>query len=83
MRRFRCDGPACGARTSAEQIPGLTAPFARRTAGLTGQLAAIGLALAGHAGSPLAARLGMPACRDTLTRLVRALPPNHTSPRRP
>ncbi|HEV2638813.1 MAG TPA: ISL3 family transposase, partial [Actinocrinis sp.] len=74
MRRFRCDEPACGAVTFAEQIPGLTAPFTRRTTGLTGQLAAIGLALAGRAGSRLAAKLGMPACRDTLIRLVRALP---------
>jgi hypothetical protein len=74
VRRFRCDNPSCGAATFAEQIPGLTAPFARRTAGLTEQLAAIGLALAGRAGSRLAAKLGMPTGRDTLLRLVRALP---------
>lgn len=74
VRRFRCDDPGCGAATFAEQIPGLTAPFARRTAGLTDRLAAIGLALAGRAGARLAAKLGMPACRDTLIRLVRALP---------
>ncbi|SEG86039.1 zinc-finger of transposase IS204/IS1001/IS1096/IS1165, partial [Nonomuraea solani] len=49
VRRFRCDDPGCGAATFAEQIPGLTAPFARRTAGLTDRLAAIGLALAGRA----------------------------------
>lgn len=81
MRRFRCDNPGCGAATFAEQIPGLTVPFARRTAGLTEQLAAIGLALAGRARSRLAAKLGMPACRDTLIRLVRALPePNAATP---
>ncbi|WP_431904291.1 transposase family protein [Nonomuraea sp. bgisy101] len=73
VRRFRCDDSGCGAATFAEQIPGLTAPFARRTAGLTDRLAAIGLALAGRAGS---ACLGMSACRcrDTLIRLVHALP---------
>ncbi|MEV0391357.1 ISL3 family transposase [Nonomuraea sp. NPDC050643] len=74
VRRFRCDDPGCGAATFAEQIPGLTAPFARRTAGLTDRLAAIALALAGRAGSRLAAKLGMPTCRDTLIRLIRALP---------
>lgn len=74
VRRFRCDVPDCGAATFAEQIPGLTAPFARRTPGLTEQLAAIGLALAGRAGSRLAAKIGMPTCRDTLIRLVRSLP---------
>jgi transposase len=74
IRRFRCDDPGCGAATFAEQIPGLTAPFARHTAGLTDRLAAIGLALAGRAGSRLTTKLGMPACRDTLIRLVRALP---------
>ncbi|TYB63388.1 ISL3 family transposase [Nonomuraea sp. PA05] len=74
VRRFRCDDPGCGAATFAEQIPGLTAPFARRTAGLTDCLATIGLALAGRAGARLASKLGMPACRDTLIRLVRALP---------
>ncbi|WP_433259542.1 transposase family protein (plasmid) [Streptosporangium sp. CA-135522] len=74
VRCFRCDDPGCSAVTFAEQIPGLTMPFARRTAGLTGRLAEIGLALAGRAGSHLAAKLGMPACRDTLIRLVRRLP---------
>jgi len=74
VRRFRCDDPGCDATTFAEQIPGLTAPFARRTAGLTDRLAAIGLALAGRAGSRLAVMLGMPTGRDTLIRLVRALP---------
>ena len=74
VRRFCCGNPGCGAVTFAEQIPGLTAPFARRTPELTERLAAIGLALAGRAGSRLAAKLGVPAGRDTLIRLVRALP---------
>ena len=63
----------------AEQIPGLTAPFARRTAALTDRLAAIGLSLAGRAGSRLSANLGMSTCRDTLIRLVRALPEPQTA----
>lgn len=52
----------------------MTAPFARRTSVLTEHLAAIGLALAGRAGSRLAVKLGIPIGRDTLIRLVRALP---------
>ncbi len=74
IRRFRCDNPGCGAATFAEQIPGLAEPFARRTPLLNGQLASIGLALAGRAGSRLTAVLGMPVGRDTLLRLVRAVP---------
>lgn len=74
VRRFRCCDPGCEAVTFAEQIPGLTTPFARRTAVLTDRLAAIGLALAGRAGARLAVKLGIPIGRDTLIRLVRALP---------
>lgn len=49
-------------------------PFARRTKPLTGALIEIGLALAGRAGSRLAAMLGMAAGRDLLLGLVRAQP---------
>jgi hypothetical protein len=37
-------------------------------------LQAVGLALAGRAGARLASRLGLPASRTTLLRLLRALP---------
>ena len=74
VRRFRCLDSGCPATTFAEQIPGLTAPFARRTKPLARALTAIGLALAGRAGSRLAATLGMPAGRDLLLGLVRAQP---------
>ncbi|MBV8992506.1 MAG: hypothetical protein JO287_02115 [Pseudonocardiales bacterium] len=53
---------------------GLTSPHARRTGLLERMLAAIGLALAGRAGARLAAGLGMVTSRDSLLRLVRALP---------
>ena len=39
-----------------------------------GMLVAVVVALAGRAGARLAARLGMPTSRDTLLRLLRALP---------
>ncbi|MGH3736646.1 MAG: ISL3 family transposase [Micromonosporaceae bacterium] len=74
VRRFFCDNTGCPARTFAEQVPGLTIPYARRTLLLRRMLEAIAVALAARAGARLAARLGLPVSRDTLIRLVRALP---------
>lgn len=74
VRRFFCENTGCVRRTFVEQVPGLTSKHARRTELLRGLLVAIGLALAGRAGSRLATALGMPAGRDALLRLVRALP---------
>ncbi|MBB4962129.1 ISL3 family transposase [Micromonospora polyrhachis] len=74
VRRSRCENTGCPAKTFAEQIDGLTAPHARLTPGLRGMLTQIGLALAGRAGSRLASVIGAPAGRDTLLRLVKALP---------
>ncbi|WP_244876857.1 ISL3 family transposase [Winogradskya consettensis] len=74
VRRFRCENTGCPARTFAEQIDGLTVPHARLTPGLRGMLTQIGLALAGRAGSRLASVIGVAAGRDTLLRLVKALP---------
>ena len=74
IRRFRCENTACPARTFAEQVDGVTVPYARFTAGLKMTLTQIGLALAGRAGSRLATSLGTGVGRDTLLRLVKALP---------
>jgi len=74
VRRFFCDHIDCSTCTFVEQVPGLTEPHARRSSGLQAALVAIGLALAGRAGSRLAIRLGMRASRSTLLRLIRALP---------
>jgi transposase len=74
VRRFVCDHVDCSAGTFVEQVPTLTERYARRTIGLQGALAAIGLALAGRAGSRLAATLGMAVSRSTLMRLIRGLP---------
>ena len=73
-RRLFCVTADCPVRTFAEQIDGLTTRHARRTPLLRTTLEAIGVALAGRAGARLAARLGIPVGRDTLLRLVRALP---------
>jgi len=74
VRRFFCDHVDCSACTFVEQVPGLTERHAQRSPGLRAALVAIGLALAGRAGSRLAIRLGMRASRSTLLRLIRALP---------
>jgi len=73
VRQFRCEQPGCKA-TFAEQVEGLTRPYARFTPAAEGMLAAVGLALAGRAGCRLCGTLGLPAGRDTLLRRVRALP---------
>src|SRR6478609_10461081 len=49
------------------------APRARQP-GLQAALVAVGLALAGRAGSRLATKLGMGVSRSTLLRMIRALP---------
>jgi transposase len=80
VRRFRCPDPGCEVATFAEQVPGLTAWYQRRTAGLRGLLEKTALALAGRAGSRLAAVLGVLVSRHTLIRLVRALPDPEAGP---
>lgn len=74
MRRFFCDNTSCTARTFAEQVEGLTSAHARRSHPLQRMLESIGLAVAARAGARLAGRLGLITGRDTLLRLVRAVP---------
>jgi transposase len=77
-RRFFCDVTACATRTFAEQIPGLTTKYARRSPLMRRSLEVIGLALAGRAGARLADLLGLVTSRSTMLRLIRALPdPDH------
>uniref|UniRef100_UPI002F90E196 transposase family protein n=1 Tax=Kitasatospora sp. NBC_01519 TaxID=2903576 RepID=UPI002F90E196 len=73
-RRLVCGNDRCGRRTFAEQIPALTSRHARRTTALTAQLTDIALFLGGRAGARISGRLAMTTCRDTLLRLIRALP---------
>jgi transposase len=77
VRRFVCGDRGCPRRTFAEQVPGLTRPYAHRTERQRSTLARIALALAGRAGARLTRLLGMTAGRDTLLRLIRALPDPH------
>jgi zinc-finger of transposase IS204/IS1001/IS1096/IS1165 len=74
VRRFFCPAPGCRRRTFAEQVDGLTVRYARKTPLLAGMLGSIAVALAGRAGSRLAAGLGAPASRQVMLRLVMAAP---------
>jgi len=78
--RYRCGNPACPVATFAEQVPGLTSWYQRRTARLRDLLEKVALALAGRAGSRLAAAAGTAVSRFTLIRLVRALPDPEAGP---
>ena len=73
-RRLFCDNAGCERRIFAERLPGIAAPWARRTARLATRQTAIGLALGGSAGTRLSRDLLVPASRNTLLRLVRAAP---------
>ncbi|MFF0561363.1 ISL3 family transposase [Streptomyces sp. NPDC004266] len=73
-RRFLCPVISCGRRTFAEQLPGLTRRYGRRTERLRSTPAAIGLALAGRAGARLASVFGVSVSRSAVLRLVEALP---------
>ena len=74
VRKFVCRNPSCTRRIFTERVPELVAAYARKTHRLIAALQAIGVALGGQAGARLAHRLGLPASRDTLLRLVRRLP---------
>ncbi|PZG22599.1 hypothetical protein C1I95_04880 [Micromonospora craterilacus] len=74
IRRFFCDNTACYRRTFAEQVPDLTAPYARRTPLLRGILEKVALALGGRPGARMTRLLAVEVSRTTLLRLVRALP---------
>jgi transposase len=74
VRRFFCDVAFCPARTFAEQIPGLTSKWARRSPLMRRTLEMIALALAGRAGARLAVLMGLAASRSSMLRLIRALP---------
>jgi len=80
VRRFFCGNPDCPAVTFAEQIDGLTSRRARRTPLQRRMLSGIALALAGRAGSRLAAVLDLTAGRTGMLRLVMALPAPEPGP---
>jgi transposase len=74
VRRFFCHNGECAKKTFAEQVPGLTTRYGRRSIGLADALRAVALALGGRAGARLAGTLAAGVSRMTLIRLIRALP---------
>jgi hypothetical protein len=74
VRRFFCTAPGCPRETFAEQVDGLTTPYERKRPLLATMLERIAVALAGRAGSRLAASLGLPASRQVMLRLIMAAP---------
>ena len=74
VRRFFCDSSCCERKTFAEQVPGMTVAYARRTPLLRAMLERIALALGGRPGERLARHLAVPVSRMSLLRLIRALP---------
>ncbi|MFK4071941.1 ISL3 family transposase [Streptomyces sp. NPDC029674] len=82
VRRFVCVEGSCPRKTFAEQVPGLTRRFGRRTERLRSTLVSVGLALAGRAGARMADVFGAPVSRNTLLRLIASLPdPPTATPR--
>ncbi len=74
IRRLTCRNPECSVRTFAEPVTTLAGRHARNTTPLRRMLERLALALAARACSRLMAVLGVTVSRDTLLRLVRALP---------
>jgi transposase len=73
-RRFFCDQPTCLRRIFTERLPGVVAPYARRTVRLEAWLRALAFALGGEAGARLLRALGLLASPDTLLRQIRRTP---------
>jgi transposase len=81
VRKFFCSNGRCTRRIFTERLPGVVAPWARRTARLLRWLAAIALALSGAAGVQLSRDLGVAISRRTLLRVLRRLPsPSFANP---
>jgi transposase len=81
VRKFFCANGRCTRRIFTERLPGVVAPWARRTERLLAWLAQIAVALGGAAGVQLSRGLGMPVSRRTLLRVLRRLPfPSFASP---
>lgn len=74
VRKFFCGNAQCPRRIFTERLPGVVAPWARRTQRLAVWLMAISLALGGAAGARLSRRLDLTVSRNTLLRVVRRLP---------
>ena len=81
VRKFFCANGRCTRRIFTERLPGVVAPWARRTERLLHWLTSIAVALGGAAGVRLSRGLGVAVSRRTLRRVLRRLPiPSFASP---
>ncbi len=71
VRRFFCSNKECVRQIFTERLPGVVAPYARRTTRLTALFTLIGFALGGEAGKRLVDGMGVETRPETLLRLVR------------
>jgi transposase len=82
VRRFVCETESCPRRIFGERLPGIVAPYARRTARLNEAFEVIGFALGGEAGARVLHRLAMVGSPNTLLRTIRAAAlDGHADPR--
>jgi hypothetical protein len=77
VRRFFCQNRECKCRIFTERLPGVVAPYARRTTRLADLLTLIGFAMGGEAGNSLVERMGLEASPET--RLAAGAPGGGTS----
>jgi transposase len=66
LGRWRCRNQQCDRRIFTERVPGLAAPFARRTARLAGIVRLLGHSAGGRPSERLMRRLGMPVSDTTI-----------------
>ncbi|MFI8888237.1 hypothetical protein [Streptomyces sp. NPDC053813] len=80
VRRLYCENPACPKLTFAEQVPGLTVRYQRRTPQLQRLVEAISVMLASRGGARMSRILNVTLSRCTvLSQLMRVpLPPLET-----
>jgi transposase len=82
VRRFYCRNRRCTRAVFAERFPNLVPAYGRRTLAQRARLQALGCTTGGSGGARLARALGLPVSRDTVLRLVRAMPsPEPATPR--
>jgi transposase len=82
VRKFFCANGRCSRHIFTERLPGVVAPWARRTQRLTQWLASIAMALGGAAGAQLSRGLGVTVSCRTLLRVLRRQPiPSGARPR--
>jgi transposase len=74
VRRFYCRNRFCERKVKTSRLPCFVKPWARMTIRLSEHLQAVARAPSGRGGIRLAVRLGMQTDRQTLLRLIMALP---------